>query len=56
MNIQTVMITGDAAAVTRSVGQDLGIDCYSACVLPEDKVNRIKELKQENLLHLSAMA
>lgn len=47
MGIQTVMITGDAEAVARSVAEDLGIDRYYARVLPEDKVNRIKELKQE---------
>ncbi|MGJ3244767.1 MAG: copper-translocating P-type ATPase [Elainellaceae cyanobacterium] len=47
MNIQAVMITGDAEAVARSVAQDLGIDRYYARVLPEDKVNRIKELKKE---------
>ena len=47
MNIQTVMITGDAEAVARSVAEDIGIDRYYARVLPEDKVNRIKALKQE---------
>ncbi|MGB5973502.1 MAG: heavy metal translocating P-type ATPase [Nodosilinea sp.] len=47
MGIQAVMITGDAEAVARSVAEDLGIDRYYARVLPEDKVNRIKELKKE---------
>ncbi|MDC0834032.1 copper-translocating P-type ATPase [Geitlerinema sp. CS-897] len=47
MNLQAVMITGDAEAVARSVAEDLGIDRYYARVLPEDKVNRIKELKRE---------
>ncbi|MBE9135675.1 heavy metal translocating P-type ATPase [Nodosilinea sp. LEGE 07088] len=47
MDIQAVMITGDAEAVARSVAADLGIDRYYARVLPEDKVNRIKELKKE---------
>lgn len=47
MDIQTVMITGDAEAVARSVAEDLGIDRYYARVLPEDKVGRIKELKKE---------
>lgn len=47
MEIQAVMITGDAEAVARSVAEDLGIDRYYARVLPEDKVNRIKELKKE---------
>jgi Cu2+-exporting ATPase len=40
MDIQTVMITGDAEAVARSVAEDLGIDRYYARVLPEDKVTR----------------
>lgn len=47
MDIQAVMITGDAEAVARAVAEDLGIDRYYARVLPEDKVNRIKELKKE---------
>lgn len=45
--IQPVMITGDAEAVARTVAQDLGIDRYYARVLPEDKVNIIKQLKQK---------
>ncbi|WP_315787809.1 heavy metal translocating P-type ATPase [Fischerella sp. JS2] len=46
-NIQVIMITGDAEAVARTVAEDLGIDRYYARVLPEDKVNIIKQLKQE---------
>lgn len=45
--IQPVMITGDAEAVARTVAQDLGVDRYYARVLPEDKVDRIKKLKEE---------
>lgn len=45
--IQPVMITGDAKAVARTVANDLGIDKYYARVLPEDKVNIIKQLKQK---------
>ena len=45
--IQPVMITGDAEAVARTVANDLGIEKYYARVLPEDKVNIIKQLKQK---------
>lgn len=45
--IQPVMITGDAEAVARTVANDLSIDLYYARVLPEDKVNIIKKLKQK---------
>lgn len=47
MGIQPVMITGDAEAVARTVANELGIERYYARVLPEDKVNRIRELKQQ---------
>ena len=47
MDIQAVMITGDAEAVARSVAEELGIDRYYARVLPEDKVRWVKELKEE---------
>ncbi|PSM49440.1 copper-translocating P-type ATPase [Chroococcidiopsis sp. CCALA 051] len=46
-DIQVVMITGDAEAVAKTVAQDLGIDRYSARVLPEDKVKIISQLKRE---------
>lgn len=40
------MITGDAEAVAKTVAQELGIERYHARVLPENKVNIIKELKR----------
>lgn len=46
-NIQTVMITGDAEAVAKTVAKELNIDRYYARVLPEDKVKLIQELKKE---------
>jgi Cu2+-exporting ATPase len=43
--IKVVMLTGDARAVANAVAADLGIDIVFAEVLPEDKVDRIRELK-----------
>jgi Cu2+-exporting ATPase len=44
-HIEVVMLTGDAKAVARAVADDLGIDTVFAEVLPGDKVEKIKELK-----------
>jgi P-type Cu2+ transporter len=46
MGIQTVMVTGDAEAVARAVGEDLGIHDYHARVLPQDKSRIVRELKR----------
>jgi Cu2+-exporting ATPase len=43
--IEVVMLTGDAKAVAEAVAADLGIDSVFAEVLPADKVNKIRELK-----------
>lgn len=45
--ITPVMVTGDAEAVAKRVAEELGIDRYHARVLPEDKANIIKDLKQQ---------
>jgi P-type Cu2+ transporter len=45
--IEVVMLTGDAKAVAQAVAADLGIDAVFAEVLPEDKVDKIKELKAQ---------
>jgi Cu2+-exporting ATPase len=45
--IEVVMLTGDARAVANAVAGDLGIDTVFAEVLPEDKVDKIKELKRQ---------
>jgi Cu2+-exporting ATPase len=47
LNVQVVMITGDADAVARSVATELGIDRYFAGVHPEDKSATVKELQAE---------
>jgi len=45
MGIESVMITGDAEAVARTVAHDLGIEQYHARVLPADKAKIVRELK-----------
>ena len=47
MDVQVVMITGDAEAVAKTVAEDLHIDRYYARVLPEDKAALIRKLKAE---------
>jgi P-type Cu2+ transporter len=44
--IEVVMLTGDSRAVADSVAADLGIDQVFAEVLPDQKVDKIKELQQ----------
>lgn len=46
MGIDSVMITGDAEAVARAVSEELGIETFYARVLPEDKAERVKELRK----------
>ncbi|TQK18676.1 Cu2+-exporting ATPase [Microbacterium sp. SLBN-154] len=47
LNVQVVMITGDAEAVARSVADELGIDRVFAGVRPEDKSAKVQELQRE---------
>ncbi|WP_392508952.1 heavy metal translocating P-type ATPase [Naumannella halotolerans] len=47
LNVQVVMITGDAEAVANAVAQDLGIDRVFAGVRPEDKAAKVHELQSE---------
>ncbi|HKU61368.1 MAG TPA: heavy metal translocating P-type ATPase [Gemmatimonadales bacterium] len=44
--IKVVMLTGDATAVAQAVATELGIDRVFAEVLPEQKVDKIEELKR----------
>lgn len=47
LGVQTVMLTGDQGQTARAIADELGIDRVYADLLPEDKVTRIKELKDE---------
>lgn len=47
LKIKTAMLTGDNKDVAQSVADKLGIDTVFAQVLPEDKVNKIKELQSK---------
>jgi len=49
MGIQCMMVTGDAAPVARSVAKQLGLDDYFAEVLPDQKVEKVREVKARGL-------
>ena len=49
LNIEVVMITGDAEPVATSVAAQLGIQRVFAGVRPEDKAARVAELQAEGL-------
>jgi len=46
-DIEVVMLTGDAQAVADSVARELNIDTVFAQVLPEQKVEKIRELQSQ---------
>ena len=45
--VKVYMLTGDAEAVARGVSKELGIDEYFAQVLPDQKAEKIKSLKNQ---------
>jgi Cu+-exporting ATPase len=45
--LRIVMLTGDAAATARQVAKELGIDEVHAELLPQQKLDWVKELKQQ---------
>jgi Cu+-exporting ATPase len=48
MKIDTIMLTGDNKETAEKIAKEIGITKVIANVLPSEKVNTIKELKQEN--------
>ncbi len=48
LNIKTVMLSGDKQTVVDKVAQILKIDNAFGNLLPEDKVNKVQSLKNEN--------
>lgn len=47
MGIKTAMLTGDTQDVASVAGKQLDMDTVFAQVLPEDKVNKVKELQNQ---------
>jgi Cu+-exporting ATPase len=47
LGLKTVMLTGDNAKTARVIADQAGLDEFIAEVLPQDKVNKIKELQDQ---------
>ena len=45
MSIRTILLTGDAAAIGRAVGNRLQVDDIQAELLPQQKLERVRELR-----------
>ena len=48
LNVKTTMLSGDKTSVVQFVANELGIENSFGDLLPEDKVNKVKELKAKN--------
>jgi len=46
LGLKVAMLTGDSEAVAKAVAKELNIDTYFAQVLPEHKVDKVRELQQ----------
>jgi len=49
MGIRCLMLTGDSEVVAKSVAEELGLDDYFAGVLPQQKAEKIREVKRKGL-------
>src|SRR5690554_5608193 len=47
MGVESVMITGDAEAVARTVAAELGVERYYARVLPQEKAAKVQQLRED---------
>lgn len=45
---QVVMLTGDNEGTAKAVAREAGVDTYFARLLPDDKVEKIKQLREAN--------
>lgn len=48
LNVKTTMLSGDKTSVVQFVANELGIQNAFGDLLPEDKVNKVKEIKAKN--------
>ncbi|MGM0656513.1 MAG: heavy metal translocating P-type ATPase [Thermodesulfobacteriota bacterium] len=48
MGLKVMMLTGDSAAVAKTVADQLNLDDYMAEILPDEKSDQIKKIRQEN--------
>jgi P-type Cu2+ transporter len=48
MGLKVMMLTGDSAAVAKTVADQLNLDDYMAEILPDEKSDQIKKIRQDN--------
>jgi Cu2+-exporting ATPase len=49
MGLKVMMLTGDSAAVAKTVADQLKLDDYMAEILPDEKSDQIKKIRQKHL-------
>ncbi|MGY5878702.1 MAG: cation-translocating P-type ATPase [Candidatus Thorarchaeota archaeon] len=49
MGIRTVMLTGDSENVAKEIAEEIGIDEYRAELMPHEKLEVVKELKESGV-------